>query len=89
MKNIKKFFKKNKGWLITTTSLIALFTAIDIATLGVPFITNTLNTVFGDDRLVLKSGNPNEYQYYKTDDNIKTKADALKYANEVNEKIGE
>lgn len=89
MKNIKKFFKKNKGWLITTTSLITFFTAIDITTLGVPFITNTLNTVFGDDRLVLKSGNPNEYQYYKTDDNIKTKTDALKYANEVNEKIGE
>ena len=79
MKNIKKFFKKNKGWLITTTSLITFFTAIDITTLGVPFITNTLNTVFGDDRLVLKSGNPNEYQYYKTDDNIKTKTDVLFY----------
>ena len=89
MKKIKTILNNNKGWLITTASLIAVFTAIDITTLCVPFITNTLNTVFGDDRLVLKSGDPNRYQYYKTDDNIKSKSDALKYANEVNERIGE
>lgn len=86
---VKKFFRYNLGFLITTASLAVVFTAIDVVALGIPFITNTLNTVFGDDRQVLKSGDPNQYQYFKTDDDIKNKADALENANQVNEKIGE
>lgn len=86
---VKKFFRYNLGFLITTASLAVVFTAIDVVALSVPFITNTLNTVLGDDRQVLKSGDPNQYQYFKTDDDIKNKADALKKANQVNEKIGE
>lgn len=85
----KKFFRYNLGFLITTASLAVVLTAIDVVALSVPFITNTLNTVLGDDRQVLKSGDPNQYQYFKTDDDIKNKADALKKANQVNEKIGE
>ena len=86
---VKKFFRYNLGFLITTASLAVVFTAIDVVALGIPFITNTLNTVFGDDRQVLKSGDPNQYQYFKTDEDIKNKADALENANQVNEKIGE
>lgn len=56
---VKKFFRYNLGFLITTASLAVVFTAIDVVALSVPFITNTLNTVLGDDRQVLKSGDPN------------------------------
>ncbi len=86
---VKKFLKHNRAFLITTASLAVFFTAADIAALGIPFITNTINTTLGDDKRVLKSGDPSKFQYYKTDDTIKNKKDALANANSVNEKIGE
>ena len=89
MKKIRKFLKYNRGFLITTAALSAFFVAFDVVAFAVPFITNTINTVLGDDRRTLKSGDPSKYQYYSNDEGITDKKSALDNANSVNEKVGE
>ena len=82
-------WKHNKAWAIVTTSVLALLIAIAIVVTQVPLIYLTLNTVIGDERRVLVSGDPSKAQYYETDEGIDSKADALAYANSVNEELCE
>lgn len=87
---MKKKTKFPKAFLITSIATITLMTAVNAVALGVPFITNTISTLFGSDRRVIVSGDPSKIENpFKTDEKIKNKADALNYANSVNEKIGE
>ncbi len=93
MKKKSKFgyvLKHSKGFFITSLSLIVLFGAADICALGVPFLENTLNTVFGDDRRVVVSGEASKAtKYFTPDEGITDKASALANANAVNERVGE
>ncbi len=96
MNKLKKFgkalafpWKHNKAFSITCVSLLSVFLAINLIITQVPLINNTFNTVFGDERRVLKKGDPSTAQYYTPSEGIENKRDALAAANAVNEKICE
>lgn len=82
-------WKHNKAFSIVTTTVLVLLIAIAIVVTQVPLIYLTLNSVIGDERRVLVSGDPSTAQYYTTDEGINNKADALAYANSVNEQLCE
>lgn len=69
--------------------LAVIFFAANIAFTQSLFLYNTLNSLFGGERRVLVSGNPEaeEYQYYKAD--YADKAQTLAAANALNERIAE
>ena len=71
-------WKHNKAWAIVTTSVLTLLIAIAIVVTQVPLIYLTLNTVIGDERRVLVSGDPSKAQYYEADVGIDSKADAVR-----------
>lgn len=81
--------KPYKAFVITTSIVLVLMVIINVVILAVPLASNTMNTLFGEERRVLVYGDPSDAQHYKTDEGINTKADALAYANSVNEKICE
>lgn len=91
MKLIKAYFKTKTAKAITISGsiLIALLLIASIVLVNVPFLYNTVNSVLGDERRVLKSGDPNspELQYYKSD--YDSKAETLAAANALNEEICE
>lgn len=82
-------FKHNKGFVITTLVAIPLVLAVNLVITQVPLISNTFNTVFGEGKRHLISGDVSTSQYYKTDEGIKTKEDSLANGNRVNEEICE
>ncbi len=82
-------FKHTKAFVITACCLLAFFITASIVITQVTLINNTFNTLFGEERRVLKSGDPSKAQYYKMSDGITDKKSALANANAVNEKICE
>ena len=82
-------WKHNKVFSIVTTTVMVLLIAVAIVVTQVPLIYLTLNSVIGDERRVLVSGDPSTAQYYTADEGINNKADALAYANSVNEELCE
>ena len=82
-------WKHNKVFSIVTCIVLALVIAVSIVATQVSLISNTFNTVFGEERRVLVSGDPSQAQYYTPDEGIESKADALAYANAVNEELCE
>lgn len=89
MKIISYPFRKHKVYTIVTLSTLVLMTAVNTVVTNVDLISNTFNTIFGDVRRVIKSGDPSKAVYYKTDEDIHSKKDALDYANNVNREICE
>lgn len=96
MKIVKKIghalafpWKHNKAFSIVTSLVLVLMIVVNVVILNVPLVTNTMNTLFGEERRVLRSGDPASAQYYTTDEGIHNKQDALAYANSVNERICE
>ena len=51
-------FKHNKAFVITACALLAFFITASIVITRVVLINNTFNTLFGEERRVLKSGDP-------------------------------
>ena len=82
-------FRRTKAFAITAYCLLAFFMTASIVITQVTLINNTFNTLFGEERRVLKSGDPSKAQYYKMSDGITDKKSALANANAVNEKICE
>lgn len=82
-------WKHNKAFAITTSIVLVVMIVLNIVALQIPLVYNTFNTLFGDERRVLVSGDPSSAQYFTLSDGIETKADALAYANAVNERICE
>ena len=82
-------WKHNKVFSIVTTIVLVLIIAISVVATQVLLINNTFNTVFGEERRVLVKGDPSKAQYYTPDEGIDSKADALEYANSVNEELCE
>lgn len=80
-------FRKHKAYSIITLSTLVLVTAINVVVTNVDMISNTFNTIFGDERRVLESGDPSKAIIYKTDEGINSKEDSLHYANSVNKEI--
>lgn len=89
MRIISYPFRKHKVYSIVTLSTLVLMTAVNTVVTNVDLISNTFNTIFGDVRRVVKSGDPSKAVYYSTDEGIKNKKDALDYANGVNKEICE
>lgn len=89
MKKILAFIRNNKAWFFTSLSLIVFFLTVSLVVTQVTFLNNTMNTVFGDERRILISGNSKDSQYYKPSEGIKNKQDALNQANKFNEKVCE
>ena len=86
---IVKAILKSKAFTITTALVLVLLLAINLVITQVPLVSNTFNTIFGEERRVLVSGDPSKAQYYPLSEGVTTKAEALAYANSVNEKITE
>lgn len=82
-------FRHNKVWVSVTCVLLAVFLVISLVITQVTLINNTFNTIFGEERRVLKSGDPSTAQYYKKSEGITNKKTALDAANAVNEEICE
>ena len=63
----KHFWKnrKFKVWFCTAVPILVLVTAIVVAFTANAFLYQTLNSVFGGERQVLKSGDASKYVYYK------------------------
>lgn len=86
---VKSSFKTKgfKSWLFTAVPLtILLLTAGTVLTSN-SLIYQTMNAVFGGERLKVKSGDVSKYQYYTAD--YKNKKEVLKAANELNEELVE
>ena len=87
---MKKERRSNTALLVWTiifaVILLVAFVATMIATQNA-FIRNTINSVLGGSERYLKSGDPSVYQYYEAD--YESKADALRAANALNERIVE
>ena len=64
-------------------------TVVNSVILTVPLIRNTMNTVFGEERRVLVSGDPSQAVYYELSKGINSKEDALAQANALNERLCE
>lgn len=82
-------FRRTKAFAITACCLLAFFITASIVITQVTLINNTFNTLFGEERRVLKSGDPSTAQYHKMSDGVTDKKSALANANSVNEKICE
>jgi len=86
---IVKAFLKSKVFTITTALILVVLIAVNLVITQIPLVSNTFNTIFGEERRVLVSGDPASAQYYTLSEGITNKAEALAYANGVNERICE
>lgn len=77
----------NRVFVIVSACVIAFLLALSLVITQVTLINNTFNTTFGEDRRVLKSGDPSTAQYFTKSEGIKNKQGALSAANALNEKI--
>lgn len=82
-------FQYAKAWTVTTCIVLVLMTVVNSVILTVPLIRNTMNTVFGEERRVLVSGDPSQAVYYELSKGINSKEDALAQANALNERLCE
>ena len=83
----KRKFRIPIVWFIIFTALfVFVFTATLILTQNA-LIYNTVNSVLGGERRVLKSGDPSQYMYY--DGDYSDKESVLDAANALNERIVE
>lgn len=82
-------WKNNRVWLLVTSITLVLLLVISLVTTQVVLIRNTINTVLGDERRVLVSGDPSQYIRYKNDEGQNSKAETLAAGNALNEKINE
>lgn len=82
-------FKRTRAFAVTACCLSAFLVAASCVITQVTLINNTFNTLFGEERRVLKSGDPSAAQYYTMSDGVTDKKSALANANAVNEKICE
>ena len=82
-------WKNTRVWLITSVCLLVFFLTVSLIITQVTFINNTFNTIFGEERRVLVSGDPSEAQRYTFSEGIENKEDALAAANALNETICE
>lgn len=87
MKIFKTIWKGAKAWLITTVAVLAFLLTASLVLTQVLLIRNTFNTIFGGDRMTLVSGNPDEYEYFKPDEECSSKEVTLEKANLLNEEI--
>lgn len=76
-----------KGWFFSAISIIVVVVVAAITLTCNTFLYQTLNSVFGGERRVLKSGDPERYQRYKAD--YVNKEETLAAANDFNEEISE
>ncbi len=76
-----------KVWLVVTVAFFAILIVANLVVTQNLFLYNTVNSVFGGERTVLVKGDPAKYQYYEAD--YKDKAETLKAANALNERIAE
>lgn len=74
-------------WLLVTAAFAAVLLVANLVLTQNLFIYNTVNLVFGGDRSVLVGGDPSQYKYYTAD--YENKAETLKAANALNERIVE
>lgn len=88
MKKQKKQ-KKSKFFTAIISVLLVLLIVLNVVATQIPLVYNTFNTIFGEERRTVVSGDPSSVQYYTLSDGIETKADALAAANSVNEQICE
>ena len=72
---------------IVLASLFAFFLIVSIVLTQNAFLYNTINSVFGGEERYLKSGDPDDYQYYTSD--YENKKTVLAAANALNEDIVE
>ncbi len=94
---MKLIWKHCKAWLFTTVIVMLVLIIAAVVVTQNTFLYGTVKTVLGGERRVLVEGDANKYQYYKMDTDefaqfapsadIKSKADALKEANNLNELI--
>ena len=82
-------FKHNKVWAIVTSILLVFFLVVSLVVTQVTLINNTFNTIFGEERRVLVSGDPSTAQYYKPSEGIDSKQKALDAADALNEELCE
>ncbi len=82
-------WKNSKGFCITSAIAIMLCVAITVVCTQWPLAKNTFNSLFGEERRVVKKGDPSQAQYFTPDEGITTKADALAAANAINEALCE
>lgn len=80
-------WKYNKGFLITTCCLLVFLIVLNTVATQVLLVKNTFNTLFGEERRVLLSGDPDKAQYYQLSEGIASKEDALNEANELNQEL--
>ena len=53
-----KAILNNKAFIIVTAIVLVLLLAVNIVATQVTLVTNTFNTIFGEERRVLRSGDP-------------------------------
>lgn len=82
-------FRKHRVYSIVTLSTLVFMVTANVVINQVDLISNTFNTLFGEERRVVKSGDPSKALHYKTDEGINNKEDAYEYANSVNKEICE
>ncbi|MBQ7226916.1 MAG: hypothetical protein IJX05_00790, partial [Clostridia bacterium] len=97
MNIIKKIWKGARGWLITTVVVLIFLLTVSLVATQNAFLYSTISSVFGGEKSTVVSGDASKYQYYtvenaefnqhQTSGEIKTKDDALKEANALNEEI--
>lgn len=85
MENDKK--RKKYAIYVFVSFLAIMFFIANIALTQNLFLYNTICSILGGERRILKEGDPSKYIYYKGD--YATKADVLVAANALNEKICE
>lgn len=79
--------KALRVWFIILTALLVFLLIVTLVLTQVMFLYNTINSALGGERRYLKSGNPDDYQYYTTE--YQSKADVLAAAQAFNESIVE
>ncbi len=89
MKIFRTLWRGAKAWLITTAAVLVFLLVASLVCTQVLLVRNTLNMVFGGERMTVVSGDPSQYEYFKPDEGMDTKAGVLEKANALNEEIVE
>ncbi|MCL2062332.1 MAG: glycoside hydrolase family 3 C-terminal domain-containing protein [Firmicutes bacterium] len=93
MKKLKLWIKtawKTKGfkaWMIASSAFMVLLITASIVASSVPLIYGTINSMWGGERRVLRSGDPSQYIRYTAD--YDSKAEVFAAANTLNESVME
>ncbi len=100
MKVMKMLWKHCKAWMFTTVIVMLVLIVASLVVTQNTFVYGTIKILLGSERRVLLEGDASKYQYYTVgkdgeygfkqftpDGEIKSKSDALKQANRLNEEI--